>query len=155
MNLPLSICYTDSADKKIALPCYATPESAGMDLRANFPADLRSSGVVLKPGLSACIPTGLCVAMPDNMEATARPRSGLALHHGITVLNSPGTIDADYRGEWGVILINHGQEDFHIQHGERIAQVVFSSILRPHFKVVKKLPESVRGAGGYSSTGTD
>ncbi len=152
-NATVAMCYTDSADEKIPLPCYATPESAGMDLHANFPPNLRESGLVLKPATRGLIPTGLRLAMPDTMEASVRPRSGLALHHGITVLNSPGTIDADYRGELGVILINHGGEDFHITHGMRIAQIVFNPIVRVDITRVDTLPDSLRGDGGFGSTG--
>ncbi len=149
----ISVCYADSADKTIELPSYATPESAGMDLHANFAPKLRKAKVILEPGKRIKIPTGLHVDMPDDMEATARPRSGLALNHGITVLNTPGTIDADYRGEWCVILINHGTDDFIIEHGDRIAQVVFSPIIRPELVLVESLPETTRGKGGFGSTG--
>ena len=152
-NASVAMCYTDSADETIALPCYATPESSGMDLHANFPANLRESGVVLKPATRGLIPTGLRLAMPDTMEAMVRPRSGLALYHGVTVLNTPGTIDADYRGELSVILINHGAEDFHITHGMRIAQIVFSPIVRVDITRVDTLPDSLRGDGGFGSTG--
>ncbi len=152
MTPTLSICHTDWADKTIALPSYATDGSAGMDLRANFPPNLRKLGVIIQPNMRTLIPTGLCVAMPYDMEATARPRSGFALKNGITVLNSPGTIDADYRGEWGVIVINHGANDFHIPHGKRFAQVVFSPIIRPKLVLVEDLPKTARGDGGIGST---
>ncbi len=153
MTPTLSICHTDWADTEIPLPCYKTDGSAGMDLHANFSPNLRELGVILQPNMRALIPTGLRVAMPYDMEATTRPRSGLALNHGITVLNTPGTIDADYRGEWGVILINHGKNDFIIEHGDRIAQVVFSPIIRPELVLVEDLPKTARGDGGFGSTG--
>ncbi len=153
MTTILSVCYTESADTEVPLPRYKTDGAAGMDLRANFPPNLRESGVVLKPGERENIPTGLHVAMPYDIEATARPRSGLALNHGITVLNTPGTIDPDYHGEWRVIIINHGAEDFHIKHGKRFAQVVFSPIIRPHLNLIpaEEMPAS-RGDGGFGST---
>ncbi len=156
MTTILSVCYAESADETIALPRYQTDGSAGMDLRANFPADLRKSGVVVKPGGIEKIPTGLIVAMPYDMEATARPRSGLARDHGITVLNTPGTIDADFRDEWSVIIINHGKKDFHIKHRMRFAQVVFSPIIRPHLNLISAQDMPLpRGPGGFGSTGTD
>ncbi len=155
MTTILSVCYAESADETIPLPRYETEGSAGMDLYANFPTSLRKSGVMVKPGGIEKIPTGLIVAMPYDMEATARPRSGLAIKHGITVLNTPGTIDADYRDEWSVIIINHGKKDFHIKHGKRFAQVVFSPIIRPHLNIVsaQDMPRP-RGLGGFGSTGT-
>jgi len=126
------------------LPEYATPHSAGLDLRAHLEA-----AVVLQPGERRLIPTGLRMALPDGWEAQVRPRSGLALKHGITVLNSPGTIDADYRGPVGVILINHGAESFEIQPGERIAQLVFARYERAEWQIVDELDPTERGAGGF------
>ena len=153
MTTIISVCYAESADINIELPRYQTDGSAGMDLHANFPPDLRKSGVMVKPGRIEKIPTGLIVSMPYDMEATARPRSGLALNHGITVLNTPGTIDADFRNEWCVIIINHGKKDFHIEHGDRFAQVVFSPIIRPHLNLIsaQDMP-GLRGRGGFGST---
>ena len=130
------------------LPAYATAHAAGMDLCAAVAND-----VVLAPGSRALIPTGLAIALPEGYEAQVRPRSGLALKHGITVLNSPGTIDADYRGEVQVILANLGIEPFTITRGMRIAQMVVASYARAEWDEVSELPESERGAGGFGSTG--
>lgn len=133
---------------KHPLPQYETAFSAGMDVRANIDAP-----VVLKPLGRALIKTGLFLELPQGYECQVRPRSGLALKKGITVLNSPGTIDADYRGEVGVILINLSNEDFTIEDGERIAQLVFAKHKQATFKVVESLSETERGAGGFGSTG--
>lgn len=130
------------------LPTYATPQSAGMDLRANI-----TEPIVLHPMERRIIPTGLFMALPEGYEAQVRPRSGLALKHGITVLNSPGTIDADYRGELGVLLINLSTLDFTITAGERIAQMVIARHEQGEFEVVEELDQTERGAGGYGHTG--
>ena len=130
------------------LPKYSTVCSAGMDLRANL-----ENPVVLKPFQRALIPTGLFMALPEGYEAQVRPRSGLALKHGITVLNTPGTIDADYRGEIGVILINLGQEDFVVNDGERIAQMVVAKYEQVELLAVEVLDETERGAGGLGHSG--
>ncbi|MCR5712895.1 MAG: dUTP diphosphatase [Prevotella sp.] len=130
------------------LPAYATPQSAGMDLRANIEAP-----ITLRPMERRLIPTGLHIALPEGYEAQVRPRSGLALKHGLTVLNSPGTIDADYRGEVGVLLINLSQEDFVINDGERIAQIVIARHEQADFVVVEELDQTERGEGGYGHTG--
>jgi dUTP diphosphatase len=132
----------------LPLPAYATPGSAGVDLAAALEAPL-----VLPPGARAAIPTGIALALPEGYEAQVRPRSGLALRHGIGVLNSPGTIDADYRGEVRVILINLGEEPVTIGRGERIAQLVVAPVSRVAFEQVASLPDSRRGAGGFGSTG--
>ena len=133
----------------LPLPAYATSDSAGMDLLAAVEAE-----VVLAPGERKLIPSGLAIALPSGYEAQLRPRSGLALKHGITVLNSPGTVDADYRGEVGVILINLGQESFAVSRGMRIAQMVIAPCSRASWAEVETLPPSERGAGGFGSTGT-
>ncbi|MBQ9677612.1 MAG: dUTP diphosphatase [Prevotella sp.] len=130
------------------LPAYATPQSAGMDLRANI-----AEPIILHPMERRLIPTGLHIALPEGYEAQVRPRSGLALKHGLTVLNSPGTIDADYRGEVGVLLINLSQEDFVINDGERIAQMVIARHEQADFVVVEELDQTERGEGGYGHTG--
>jgi dUTP pyrophosphatase len=130
------------------LPAYATPQSAGMDLRANLDAP-----ITLHPMERRLIPTGLHIALPEGYEAQVRPRSGLALKHGLTVLNTPGTIDADYRGEIGVVLINLSQEDFVVNDGERIAQMVIARHEQGDFVVVEQLDETERGTGGYGHTG--
>ena len=132
----------------LALPGYATALSAGMDLLAAVYAE-----VVLAPGERRLIPSGIAIALPAGIEAQVRPRSGLALKHGITVLNAPGTIDADYRGEVGVILINLGQEPFTIRRGDRIAQLVIATHTQARWRVVEDLDDSTRGAGGFGSTG--
>ena len=130
------------------LPEYATPLSAGMDLRANIGED-----IVLKPMERRLIPTGLHIALPEGYEAQVRPRSGLALKHGITVLNSPGTIDADYRGEICVLLINLSDKNFTITDGERIAQMVIARHEQGEFVIVDELDTTLRGEGGYGHTG--
>lgn len=129
-------------------PVYQTDLSAGMDLHANI-----KESISLIPGGRALIPTGLFIELPEGHEAQIRPRSGLALKHGITVLNSPGTIDADYRGEIKILLINHGQEPFVIQNGERIAQMIVAKYERVIWEISKELNNTERGAGGYGSTG--
>jgi len=131
------------------LPTYATAQSAGMDLTAAL-----EEAIELAPGERALIPTGLSVALPAGYEAQIRPRSGLAIKHGVTVLNTPGTVDADYRGEIKVVLINHGQEDFTIERGMRIAQMVITRHTSVKWSVVRKLDETERGEGGFGSTGT-
>jgi dUTP pyrophosphatase len=134
----------------LALPAYETADAAGMDLRA---AVDDSAPINLAPGARAMVPTGLTIALPAGFEAQVRPRSGLAAKHGITCLNSPGTIDADYRGEVKVILINLGSEPFVIRRGERIAQMIVAPVTRAELKVVAQLDETKRGAGGFGSTG--
>ncbi|MEM7617783.1 MAG: dUTP diphosphatase [Pseudomonadota bacterium] len=132
------------------LPTYATEQSAGMDLTAAI-----EEAVEIGSGERMLIPTGLAIALPEGYEAQVRPRSGLALKHGITVLNSPGTIDADYRGEIGVILANMGKQDFTVERGMRIAQMVIAKHETVQWEVVEDLDETGRGAGGFGSTGTD
>jgi dUTP pyrophosphatase len=134
----------------LQLPAYETADAAGMDLRAAVPD---GEPMTLKPGERAMVPTGLTIALPPRHEAQVRPRSGLAAKHGVTCLNSPGTIDADYRGEVKVILINHGQEPFVIKRGERIAQMVIAPVTRAELVQVETLDDTQRGAGGFGSTG--
>lgn len=134
----------------LALPSYETAGSAGMDLRAALAED---AALTLEPGARALIPTGLKMALEPGWEAQVRPRSGLALKHGITCLNTPGTIDSDYRGEVGVILVNLGQEPFVIRRGERIAQMVIAPVVQVSVSEVDTLDETTRGAGGFGSTG--
>ncbi|HCP41757.1 MAG TPA: dUTP diphosphatase [Cryomorphaceae bacterium] len=133
---------------KHALPQFETTQSAGMDLRANIDEPL-----VLQPGDRALIPTGIKMALPNGYEAQIRPRSGLAYKHGITVLNSPGTIDADYRGDVGVLLINHGREAFAVEDGMRVAQMVVAQYSQFEWKSAEDLDETARGTGGFGSTG--
>src|SRR5689334_14474698 len=134
----------------LAQPSYETAHAAGMDLRAAVPED---APMTLAPGARALVPTGITMALPEGYEAQVRPRSGLAAKHGVTCLNTPGTIDADYRGEVKVILINLGQEPFLIRRGERIAQMVIGPVTRANWETVAALPDSDRGAGGFGSTG--
>ena len=132
----------------IDLPFYATTHAAGADLRAAIDDD-----IIIEPGKHVLIKTGFAMALPDNFEAQIRPRSGLALKHGITVLNSPGTIDADYRGEVGIILINHGEQPFRVERGDRIAQMIIAPFAQADFMAVDTLSETERGEGGFGSSG--
>lgn len=132
----------------IDLPFYATTHAAGADLRAAVTDD-----ITIAPGAHVLIKTGFAMSLPNHYEAQIRPRSGLALKHGITVLNSPGTIDADYRGEIGVILINHGDMPFTVQRGDRIAQMIIAPFVQADFQAVDSLSETERGAGGFGSSG--
>jgi len=135
----------------LELPQYETVLAAGADLRAAVP---QSTPMRLEPGARALVPTGFAMALPAGYEAQIRPRSGLAYKHGVTCLNTPGTIDADYRGEVKVLLINHGDQAFDINRGDRIAQMVIAPICQPDFLRVSELSETKRGAGGFGSTGT-
>ncbi len=135
---------------ELPLPAYETADAAGMDLRAAVP---EAEPFVLKPGARHAVPTGLAFAIPPGFEGQVRPRSGLALKAGVTCLNSPGTIDADYRGEVKVILINHGAEDFTIRRGDRIAQLLVSPVVQAAWSEVADLEATARGAGGFGSTG--
>ena len=132
------------------LPAYHTPDAAGMDLLAAIPDD---QPLILSPGQRGLVPTGLVIALPAGFEAQVRPRSGLAARHGVTVLNAPGTIDADYRGEIAVLLINHGEAPFSIRRGERIAQMVVAPVSQVELVETEALPATSRGAGGFGSTG--
>jgi dUTP pyrophosphatase len=134
----------------LPLPAYQTAEAAGLDLLAAVPAE---TPLILPPGKFAAVPTGLTVALPPGFEAQVRPRSGLAAKHGVTVLNSPGTIDADYRGEINVLLINHGEAPFPIRRGERIAQMVIAPVVQAQLVPVGSLSATDRGSGGFGSTG--
>jgi dUTP pyrophosphatase len=136
----------------LALPSYATPGSAGLDLAAALPAD---AALTLPPGARALVPTGLVLEIPPGCEGQVRPRSGLALRHGLTVLNAPGTIDSDYRGELQVLLVNLGQEPVTITRGDRIAQLVISFCAKATISLADTLCETRRGAGGFGSTGTE
>jgi dUTP diphosphatase len=134
----------------LALPSYQSALAAGLDLLAAVP---ENAPIVLAPGKYALIPTGLAIALPEGYEAQIRPRSGLAAKHGVTVLNAPGTVDADYRGEIGVLLINHGGAPFPVRRGERIAQMVIAAVVRPKLSPVVSLSTTDRGGGGFGSTG--
>jgi dUTP pyrophosphatase len=134
----------------LALPAYQSAHAAGLDLLAAVP---EGSPLVLAPGARALVPTGLSIALPSGYEAQVRPRSGLAAKHGVTVLNAPGTVDADYRGEIGVLLINHGDAPFAIRRGERIAQLVIAAVVRAELVAATALSATDRGSGGFGSTG--
>lgn len=149
-QLSIRVTYERGADRTVVLPAYETAGAAGADLRANLP----DRGVLtLAPGSRALVPTGLRIAIPEGFEAQIRPRSGLALKHGITLPNAPGTIDSDYRGPLGVIVMNAGDADFAIRHGDRIAQLVVAPVLQARFDPVETLDSTQRGDGGFGSTG--
>ena len=153
--ITVEVLREDWADPSVPLPDYATAGSAGADLRANLPVDERAEGFTLGPMQRAIVPTGLRVAIPDGYEMQIRPRSGLALKHGITLPNTPGTIDSDYRGPLGVLLVNLGDAPYVIAHGERIAQAVLAPVVRAEFRMVDALGDTARGVGGFGSTGQD
>jgi dUTP pyrophosphatase len=136
----------------LPLPAYQSASAAGLDLLAAVAADYP---VVIAPGQFTAIPTGIAIALPAGLEAQVRPRSGLAARHGVTVLNAPGTIDADYRGEVAVLLINHGREAFSVERGSRIAQLIVAPVTIVTLREVKKLTETARGSGGFGSTGIE
>lgn len=148
----IQLMWDEGADQSVALPTYETAGAAGADLRANFP-DSERDGVLMAPGSRALIPTGLRLSIPVGFEVQIRPRSGLALKHGITVPNSPGTIDSDYRGSLGVILMNAGTAPVQISHGDRIAQMVVAPVVQAGFDLVSGLDDTARGSGGFGSTG--
>ena len=143
----------DWADPDIALPAYETDGSAGADIRANLPLSERV-GFTLKPMERRIVPTGLRIEIPPGFEVQIRPRSGLALKHGITLPNTPGTIDSDYRGPLGVLLVNLGAEPYTVQHGERIAQIIVAPVVQARFALTDLLSDTKRGLGGFGSTGT-
>lgn len=149
-QMRIDVMWDEGADRSLGLPEYASAGAAGADLRANF-ADRGS--VVVQVGARCLVPTGLRLAIPDGFEVQIRPRSGLALKHGITLPNAPGTIDSDYRGPLGVIVMNAGDAPFTINHGDRIAQMVAAPVTRAAFTVVEALDDTARGAGGFGSTG--
>jgi dUTP pyrophosphatase len=151
--IAVEILVLPARDPDLPMPGYATAGAAGIDIQANLAPPDRAAGLTLAPGERALIPTGLALGLPPDHEAQMRPRSGLALREGLTLLNSPGTIDADYRGEIGIILINHGGAPVTIAHGARIAQMVLAPVTRAAFVPVATLDETARGAGGFGSTG--
>ena len=154
MVVKISVLREDWADPLVPLPAYQTVGSAGADICANLPVEMRAAGFVLQPMERAIVPTGLRVAIPEGFEMQIRPRSGLALKHGITLPNTPGTIDSDYRGPLGVALVNLGAAPYVVSHGDRIAQCVIAPVLQAGFEVVDDLDTTARGAGGFGSTGT-
>ena len=145
----IKLCWADGADRSLPMPAYESAGAAGADLRANLP----EGPVTLAPGARALISTGLHMAIPQGFEVQIRPRSGLALKHGITLINSPGTIDSDCRGVVGVILGNTGEAPFTVEHGMRIAQMVVAPVMQAGFDLADSLDETPRGAGGFGSTG--
>ena len=149
----LRILWEDWADRDLPLPYYETAGAAGADIRANLTADLRDAGVVLLPMQRAIMPTGFRVEIPLGFEMQIRPRSGLAVKYGISLPNTPGTIDSDYRGPLGVALINLGTEAYVIRHGDRIAQMIVAPVVQARFEVVDSLSDTARGEGGFGSTG--
>jgi len=140
----------EGSDLSIPLPSYASAGAAGADVRANLPDGV---SITLEPGQRALVPTGLRIEIPQGFEVQVRPRSGLALKHGITLPNTPGTIDSDYRGPLGVIVLNAGQESFEVTHGERIAQLIVAPVVQATFEATDTLSDTDRGAGGFGSTG--
>ena len=150
MTPVIHLMWDAEVDQALGFPAYETPGAAGADLKANLPG---RADVVLKPGARALIATGLRLAIPDGFEVQIRPRSGLALKHGITLANAPGTIDSDYRGPLGVILLNTGAQNFTIVHGDRIAQMVVAPVVQAEFVLVAQLDETSRDQGGFGSTG--
>lgn len=151
-SVVIRVAQVQGADVGVALPFYETAGAAGADVRANF---LDRGVVILQPGARALVATGLRFEIPQGFEVQVRPRSGLALKHGVTLVNAPGTIDSDYRGPVGVILLNTGEEPFEVKHGERIAQMVVAPVVQARFELVDGLGESARGADGFGSTGRD
>ncbi|MEO9651946.1 MAG: dUTP diphosphatase [Roseobacter sp.] len=146
----IAVTWAEGADTSIALPAYETDQAAGADIRANLP----DGPVVLVSGTRALIPTGLRFEIPPGFEVQVRPRSGLALKHGVTLVNAPGTIDSDYRGAVGVIVMNTGKDDFAIAHGMRIAQIVVAPVIQAEFSLTSQINQTSRGARGFGSTGS-
>jgi len=147
------ILFEDWADRGLPLPAYETPGAAGADIRANLPPDQRAEGVTLAPMERRIVATGIRVEIPPGFEMQIRPRSGLATKHGITLPNTPGTIDSDYRGPLGVALVNLGPAPYTIHHGDRIAQMIVAPVVQAGFRVVDRLSDTGRGEGGFGSTG--
>ncbi len=148
------VLWDAAADRTLGLPSYETAGAAGADIRANLPEDIRGEGFVLAPMERRVVPTGLSVEIPAGYEIQVRPRSGLALKHGITLPNTPGTIDSDYRGPLGVLLVNLGAEPYTIRHGDRIAQLIVAPVVQARFEVTDALGATSRGSGGFGSTGS-
>ena len=143
----------DWADPAVALPEYATAGAAGADIRANLRPEDRAAGIVIEPMARVIVPSGLRVEIPEGFEIQIRPRSGLALKHGISLPNTPGTIDSDYRGPLGILLVNLGAEPFTVVHGERVAQMIVAPVVQARFELAGALAGTARGAGGFGSTG--
>ncbi len=148
--IAIRVIREEGADAAVPLPSYETSGAAGADVRANMP---EGESIFLEPGQRALVPTGLRIEIPAGYEVQVRPRSGLALKHGITLPNTPGTIDSDYRGPLGVIVMNAGQDRFEVTHGERIAQLIVAPVVQATFELTETLGETERGSGGFGSTG--
>ncbi len=153
MTPVVKILWEDGAARNLPLPAYETTGSAGADIRANLPSAQREAGIPLAPMQRLIVPTGIRVEIPAGYEMQIRPRSGLALNHGITLPNTPGTIDSDYRGPLGVALVNLSDQPYIIRHGDRIAQIIIAPVVQAGFQVVDMLTETARGQGGFGSTG--
>ena len=153
MSVRIAVIHTPDADPDVALPSYATAGAAGADVRANLPSTERAQGMMIAPMARAIVPTGLRVAIPHGYEMQLRPRSGLVFKQGLTLVNTPGTIDSDYRGDVGVLVINLGADPVTISHGDRIAQAVIAPVLQADYALTDDLSETTRGAGGFGSTG--
>ena len=149
----IKVLREDWADPEVALLAYETHGVAGVDIRANLPPGIRETGLVLAPMGRAIVPTGLRVAIPEGFEMQIRPRSGLAFKHGLGMPNGPGTIDSDYRGPLGVLMINFGAEAYTIRHGERVAQAIIAPVVQARYEAAADLGETARGTGGFGSTG--
>jgi dUTP pyrophosphatase len=154
VSVTVSVVWDEGADRTLPLPSYQTPGAAGADICANLPEAQRAAGIVIAPGGRVLVPTGIRVAIPEGYEMQLRPRSGLALKHGIVLPNAPGTIDSDYRGPLGVIVMNAGPEPFTLRHGDRIAQAVVAPVVQALFAIADALDDTARGANGFGSTGT-
>lgn len=152
-GVPVRVLRLPGRDPALPLPAYATEGAAGMDLQANLPPPRRGEGLRLAPGERALVPTGLALEIPPGFEIQLRPRSGLALKEGLTLLNAPGTIDCDYRGEIGVVVINHGLDPVVIGHGARVAQMVLAPVVRAVWREAASVAATARGDGGFGSTG--
>jgi dUTP pyrophosphatase len=153
VSVSVRVVWDEGADRSLPLPGYKTAGAAGADICANLPEASRAEGILILPGGRVLVPTGLRVAIPEGYEMQVRPRSGLALGHGIVLPNSPGTIDSDYRGPLGVVVMNLGEAPFRIRHGDRIAQAVIAPVVRAEFVLTGALNDTARGAGGFGSTG--
>lgn len=153
MTPTVLILREDWADPAVPLPAYATAGAAGADIRANLAPQDRASGLTLRPMERRIVPTGLRVEIPPGYEMQIRPRSGLAMHHGITLPNTPATIDADYRGPLGIALVNLSDQPFTVAHGDRIAQAILAPVVRAAFALTDRLSDTARGSGGFGSTG--
>ena len=153
MNPVIRMIWDQDADRSVALPAYETSGAAGADIRANLPLDIRGDGMVLMPMQREIVPTGLRVEIPPGFEMQIRPRSGLAMKYGITLPNTPGTIDSDYRGPLGVLLVNLGADPYVVKHGERVAQLIIAPVVQARFEMAEALSDTHRGSGGFGSTG--